>query len=304
MRWLLIAAVVILGVAFIVQTLRIWLLRRSVREITRGFARILETDTNNLITLSTRDRYMRGLASTINQQLRLLRAQRQKHLSGDRELKDAVTSISHDLRTPLTAICGYLDLLENTEKPEEADRYLRFIRNRVDAMKHLTEEMLRYSVILCAGEPQWEDVCLNSVLEESLAVFYGALMERHIVPVIQIPEKQIIRPLDKASLSRIFSNVLSNALKYSDGDLSVSLTQSGTVTFSNSAAGLDETQVGKLFNRFFTVEAARNSTGLGLSIAKKLTEQMGGTIHAEYSQSKLSIVLSFPQLQTDKRGIP
>jgi hypothetical protein len=84
---------------------------------------------------------------------------------------------------------------------------------------------------------------------------------------------------------------LNNALKYSDGDLSVELWDNGLIRFSNHASSLDEVQVGKLFNRFFTVETARNSTGLGLSIAKTLVEQMNGTISAEYSDGELAILI-------------
>lgn len=94
-------------------------------------------------------------------------------------------------------------------------------------------------------------------------------------------------------MNRIFSNILSNALKYSDGDLRVTMDESGVITFSNSANSLDPVTVGRLFDRFYTVETAHNSTGLGLSIAKLLTERMGGTIRANYQDGNLNITVSF-----------
>lgn len=103
-----------------------------------------------------------------------------------------------------------------------------------------------------------------------------------------------MRLLDRTALSRIYSNLLQNALKYSDGDLNIELTESGGITFSNTAAELTEVQVGRLFDRFYTVEAARNSTGLGLSIARTLVEQMHGTISARYEDNKLFIHILFP----------
>lgn len=104
-------------------------------------------------------------------------------MNGDRELKEAVTNISHDLRTPLTAICGYLDLLEREDKSEAATRYLSLIENRVQALKQLTEELFRYSVILStANDMNLEAVNINGVLEESVAAFYVALTERGITP--------------------------------------------------------------------------------------------------------------------------
>ena len=233
------------------------------------------------------------LAAAINDQLRLLRKQRHKYLHGDRELKEAVTNISHDLRTPLTTICGYMGLLQKEEKSENVVRYLSLIENRVEAMKGLTDELFRYSVILSAGEMKMESVHVNGVLEETIAVFYGTLTSRNIHPQIDITDKRIEKQLNRDALSRIFGNVINNALKYSDGDLEITLQDDGMIVFSNTASRLNDVLVGRLFDRFFTVEAAGNSSGLGLSIAKNLVEQMNGTIAASYRDGKLSITVQF-----------
>jgi len=293
MVWLLGSMVVILIIIVIVQAVKIYFLKRATCEITEGFAEHLATDTNTLIDVSTRDKHMLQLAGDINNQLRLLRKQRQQFLNGDRELKEAVTNISHDLRTPLTAICGYLDLLEREEKTDTVARYLSFIENRTQALKLLTEELFRYSVILCTDqELEKEPVSINGVLEESVVAFYGALKERGIVPDIKMPETSVVRELNKDALSRVFSNILNNALKYSAGDLEIEMTEAGEIIFTNTASNLDEVQVGKLFDRFFTVEAARNSTGLGLAIAKTLVEQMNGRIEARYERGRLRICIT------------
>lgn len=135
---------------------------------------------------------------------------------------------------------------------------------------------------------------LNSVLEESIAAFYTALNERKITPVIQMPRHSVVRTVDRSALARVFSNLLNNAIKYSDGDLDITLSESGEIIFSNTASELNDVQVGKLFDRFYTVEAARKSTGLGLAIARTLIEQMNGTIKAQYENNRLSICISFP----------
>lgn len=136
------------------------------------------------------------------------------------------------LRTPLTAMCGYIELMEREPQTENGKCYLAVIRERTDAMR---------------------------------------------------------------ALRRIFDNVISNAVKYSDGDFAVALDENGTATFTNGAEGLSCVQAERLFDRFFTVETARSSTGLGLSIAKQLTEKLGGSIRAEYGGGKLQIKLSLPQ---------
>ena len=270
------------------------LLKKSIAEIRTALAEILSEDTNTLISVSSGDKHIRALASELNKQLRILRRERHRYRQGDLELKNAVTNISHDLRTPLTAIYGYLDLLEQEEKTEKTGQYLSIIRNRAELLTQLTEELFRYFVILSAeSNMSREPVVINHVLEESIASFYTALRERNITPHIQMSEEKVVRTLDHSALIRIFSNLLNNAIKYSDGDLDITLSEAGEITFTNTASGLNEVQVGKLFDRFYTVEAAKKSTGLGLAIARTLTQQMGGTISAQYENGKLKICLSF-----------
>lgn len=282
--------------ALCVLTLLIYLLilRSSIREVAEELEEKLRTDTNTLISISVGSGSVQLLASRINAQLQALRKERLKLQTGNDELTTAVTNISHDLRTPLTAICGYLDLLEQEPQSEKSGRYLAVIRERTDSMRSLTEELFRYSVITAtADELDMQAVRLNDILEQSLAGFYGALSARGITPEIRMPEAAVIRELDAAALRRIFDNILSNTVKYSDGDLAVSLLPNGAVTFSNSAPSLSRVQAERLFDRFYTVETARNSTGLGLSIAKLLTEKMGGTITAEYESGHLQICIAF-----------
>ena len=207
MEHLLLVIIGILLLIIFVLLAKVYFLRKSAQEIAEAFRDRLTADTNTLIDISTRDPYMRKLAADINVQLRLLRQQRHKYLTGDRELKEAVTNISHDLRTPLTAICGYLDLLDNEDKCENTSRYLSLIGNRVEAMKQLTEELFRYSVILSTGELVLEPVCVNGVLEEGIAAFYGVLTSRDIQPEIHITETRIERQLNREALGRVSSNI-------------------------------------------------------------------------------------------------
>lgn len=223
-----------MGVLFLL--LYLLSLRRSIREVAEELEEKLGTDTNTLISISTGDRTVRALAARINRQLYALRRERVRLQTGNDELTAAVTNISHDLRTPLTAVCGYLDLLE-----------------------------------------------------QSLAGFYGALSARGITPEIRMPEQAVARQLDAAALRRVFDNILSNAVKYADGDLAVSLLPDGTATFSNSAPSLSRVQAERLFDRFYTVETARDATGLGLSIVRLLVEKMGGGITANYENGRLHI---------------
>ena len=126
-------------------------------------------------------------------------------------------------------------------------------------------------------------------LEESLLSFYAVMQEKGIQPDIELPEEPIYRELDAGAVNRVFSNIISNAMKYSDGDLSVVMDADGSITFTNTAHNLNAVTVGRLFDRFYTVEASRNSTGLGLTIARQLMGRMNGSVDAVYKNDKLSI---------------
>ena len=292
--WSLIAILLIIIVLLIIK---ICLMKKSAREISESFLDRLTEDTNTLIDISSRDRHMRKLAQEINIQLNKLKEERHRFQQGDRELKDAVTNISHDLRTPLTAVCGYLDLLDREEKSEDAGRYLAVIRSRTEILRQLTEELFRYSVFTSAADKApGEPVILNRLLEDSISAFYAALKQRGITPRITLPEEKIRRTLSRSACSRLFGNLISNALKYSDGDLEITLKDTGEIIFSNHASRHDRIQVERLFDRFYTVETASSlSNGLGLSIARTLAEQMGGTISAGYEDGILRICILFPE---------
>lgn len=295
MSWELVLDVFLIIIILLLM-LKIAMIYKSLEEIDQELEEKLGHDTNTLITVSGNDRRVKRLAANLNRQLRQLVTERRCFQNGNREIKEAITNISHDLRTPLTAICGYLDLIKQEEKSAAAACYLTVIENRTEAMKELTEELFRYSVTASTvNELTCGKVSLNGILEESIGAYYGALKGRGIVPEICMPNQQIFRKLDKNALARIFGNIISNALKYSDGDLRIRLSKEGCVSFSNRTAKLDSVTAGRLFNRFFTVESGKDSTGLGLSIAKLLTEALGGEISAEYEQGNLTIRVCFSE---------
>ena len=259
---------IILAAGLLVLSVRLLMLRRDLAHLAHALEQRLKTDTNTPLRLG----------------------------SGDRELKNAVTNISHDLRTPLTAISGYLELLSDQVQTADAKRYLAVIENRTEQMRQLTEELFRYSLILSSeGEPETETVSINALLEESIAGYYAVLMQRGITPQIDLPAQPVYCKCNPSALSRVFTNLLHNALKYSSGDLFISADETGTVCFANHAAEIDKTHLAHLFDRFYTVESAEHSTGLGLAIAKTVMEQMGGSIEASCEDDLLTIRLHLPE---------
>lgn len=289
MAWIISA---VLAAMCILLLIKIYLLRKSCIEILSKLDMIMKSDTNNVLTISSSDKQMKRFASELNKRLKEIRKEQLKFINGDRELKDAVTNISHDLRTPLTAIMGYLEVMKNVEKSEKLEQYLEIIKGRAEAMKQLTEELFRYSVVLSSEGGKAEETVVNKILEDSIMNFYGALSDKGITPSVEITETKITRTLDANALSRVFANLLNNALKYSSDDLYITLKEPCVITFSNTSQSLTQTQVQRLFDRFYTVENAHKSTGLGLSIARTLVEQMGGKISAELNEQMLTITIT------------
>lgn len=277
--------------------LKIFYMRKAIREIKRGFSEKLYTDTNTPIMLSSHDKLVSSLANDINVELKELQKQKHRYIQGDKELKNAITNISHDLRTPLTTICGYLSLLDKEEKSEHIARQLSIIKNRTFALKQLVEELFRYTTIISDTENSvYTETVINNVLEDCISSYYAIFKEKGITPNINLCEQKIVRSVDKTALLRIFNNVIDNAIKYSEGDLTISLFENGKIVFSNHTSDLNEIQIGKLFDRFYTVNTARKSTGLGLSIAKALIEKMDGNISADYSNNVLSIIIKLNEV--------
>lgn len=277
--------------------LKIFYMRKAIREIKRGFSEKLYTDTNTPIMLSSHDKLVSSLANDINVELKELQKQKHRYIQGDKELKNAITNISHDLRTPLTTICGYLSLLDKEEKSEHIARQLSIIKNRTFALKQLVEELFRYTTIISDTENSvYTETVINNVLEDCISSYYAIFKEKGITPNINLCEQKIVRSVDKTALLRIFNNIIDNAIKYSEGDLTISLFENGKIVFSNHTSDLNEIQIGKLFDRFYTVNTARKSTGLGLSIAKALIEKMDGNISADYSNNVLSIIIKLNEV--------
>ena len=289
------AAAAVLAAVVLALGVKVWLLRRGAKALRLGLAQKLREDTNTLLSLPCRDRELRRLASSLNEELRLLRKERLRYQQGDRELKEAVVNVSHDLRTPLTALSGYVELLKGEALSPAGQRYLSQIEDRAQAMQAMTEELFRYSLAAEETALTLEPVDLRAAVEEALLSFYGAFQQKGVVPQLSLPQGPVTRQLDKAALSRVLGNILTNALKYSPGELAVALSPAGVLTFSNPAPGLDPVSAGRLFHRFYTVESSAQSTGLGLSIARELTQRLGGTISARWESGRLQVELTFPE---------
>ena len=270
------------------------LLKLSLNKLYKDFELIINSDTNNLLTISCNDKNLKEFINKLNKNLKKLRKLELEYNQGNINLKHTITNISHDLRTPLTAIKGYLDILDKKNFTKEQIKYFNIINTKVNDLVNLTEELFNYSKILDkAYLIKKEQVCLNIVLEEVLCSYYDLFKNNNIIPKIDITSNKIIKEIDLICFKRIIENIISNLLKYSNKSIYIKLDNTGSITFINKTKKLDKVSVGKIFDRYFTVESSKKSNGIGLSIAKELVILNNGEISAKYINNKLIIKIVF-----------
>lgn len=292
---ILISICIVLAVTVIVLLVKVVLLERAFKEIGDQVKDHMDGTNSSIFQLSTSNKEARKLANDLNGALQELHAERVFLKDGDKRMKENVTAISHDLRTPLTAINSYVDLLGNETDESKRKEYLERIKDRTSELKNMTGELFKYSV---SSDTQYdsqlsnEDIDLKSIIESSLISFYKEFTSKGIDPETDFPSEKVIISGNRKTLMRIFDNVFSNAAKYATS-LSVKLTSDGTVTVANDAPDLTPVQVSKLFDKYYTVTDGTNSTGLGLSIAKDLVGRMGGNISASLNGGILTITIRF-----------
>lgn len=286
--WILLIFFLILIIIFLIA--KILLIKFYFKEIKLNIEKILKEDSNRLITISTNDKQLKNLTNTLNMYIYEFRKQERSYKKGNQELQKSITNISHDLRTPLTAIKGYIDLIEVDNLNIKQKKYLKIINDKIDVLTNLTEQLYDYSKSLDLKDKiKKEKVCLNEVLEEVLISYYGLFKKKSINPIIKISKKKIYKYLDKNMFIRILENVVSNALKYSEDEFKVNLLENGKIIISNKTKNFNITNINKIFNRYYTLETGSKSSGIGLSIAKQLIELNGGHIYAKHKNSILII---------------
>ncbi|MCY6960411.1 sensor histidine kinase [Clostridium brassicae] len=277
-----------------------FLLKSEIKNITSQLNEINNNKTNSKILLGSNKRQLGKLALQINKILEKKQKNEAEHKRMDLELRQAIANISHDLRTPLTSIMGYMQLMEDDNlSQEEKKQYVDIVKNRTKALKVLITSFYDLSR-LEANEYKFELRPLNlyNVMSETMVSFYNDFLNRGIEPNIDIDEKVPLVIVDENAVRRIISNLIQNMLKYGEGFVAISLKQKkeGLITtFTNDAPNLSDEDAKHLFERFFTADRARSgkNTGLGLAITKELVEQMGHTISVELSQGKLSIIIKW-----------
>lgn len=260
-------------------------------------------DKNNIdkrVTIGLLNKKIEVLAKSINEVIEIKKQSEANKVKIENELRQTIANMSHDLRTPLTSIKGYIQFLKLKDITEEDKaEYLNIAEERVNTLEALLNDFYELSLIESLDyQIHLEKLNVNRIVEEVILEKYADFTSKHMMPEIKLSEENIFIIANKRSLARVIENFLSNAIKYAKGNIIISLNKAdGKVLFkiSNTAHNLTSLDVENIFNRFYIADKTRSGkgTGLGLAIAKGLVEKMDGTIGAELENHVFSIYFIF-----------
>ncbi len=291
------ALIILFAILFFLSLTALLLYRRQVQGLAQQL-KDLEPGSNQRLTCSVRDRNILSLCRLVNtyidsQQKLVLQAR-----EAEEELKYTIASVSHDIRTPLTGASGYMQMAEKTEDPDKRKEYCRIVRGRLKDLEQLLDQLFLYTKLTSQEiSLQMEPVSLFPLVCEVLTGFYGKFQEQNREPSLDFQEEAIQIQGDSSQLKRVLGNLVSNSLSYGLGTLFI-FQKGNTLTFSNKVKDPGSIDPDQMFVRFYRGDPSRNASksshaGLGLSIARELTQAMGGKIEARLHEDILEIVLTF-----------
>ncbi len=281
------------GVASLLLFGCLWYVLRQLRCLCQQLRFLQTHDSNMLLRTDTRLGYLGELTDCFNELVQKYRAEYQIYLKKEQILSDTYTNLSHDIRTPLTSLDGYIQLLSECSSPEDQDYYLSIIQERISSLRDMLEELFTFTRLKNGSfEMALTECDLNKILKTTLFAYYDEWQKRDIIPSFSLPETPIPILGNEAALRRLIQNIIKNGLDHGKKRLTLSLTQQNScgtsdahvlLYFENEVAPTDDIDISQVFERFYKADTARSqsSSGLGLAIAKELVLRMNGTIRAD-----------------------
>ena len=260
---------------------------------------ISRNDTNKRISFYGKSRSFRKLAKDINEIIDSYDDRHDKILREDKEIKDTLTNMSHDIRTPLTSLKGYFELLDQTDDPDERRKYTNIIYGRIESLSEILETMFLYTKVSNVNfKISIDPIECSKIILETLFEYYDDFQEKGFEVDVDVDEG--VRILgNEQSLKRIMQNLIRNSLVHGNGEvkLAVKPQEDKTVKISveNLLAEGQNPDPDKVFDRYYKGDVSRHtgSSGVGLSVVKKLVESMNGDIKAFVGDGKFRVEISF-----------
>lgn len=277
----------------------ILVMKKQIRDMKKQLEYTKDLSYNKQIQLQLIDKDLEKLAAELNKNIDYQKHLKLEYEASERQLKQSISDIAHDLRTPLTVIKGNLQLLEQAETDEALLEYIKICQSKAEVLKQMIDDFFEMSVL----ESDISEVPLQSINATNLLMQFvldheALIREKNLTPDIRLPEKSVMLKGDAAFIGRMLSNLLNNILKYGKEGFEVGLTEEGSnviIYFANKVDRDVNIEVDRLFDRTYRADTARNegSAGLGLYIVKVLAMKQGGSVSAAMDGGKLIIKLFF-----------
>ncbi len=274
--------------------------KRQVKDICRQLRFLQECDSNMLITTEMKKGHIEELAELLNTLLKERKKERADYQKKERMIADIYTNLSHDIRTPLTSLDGYFQLLEETQEENDRKRYIQIIQERIESLKEMLEELFTYTKLQNGTyELKLEPQNVGQILKETVFSYYDDWAEQGISPQFEITEEPVWIRGNKQALRRTIQNIIRNGLDHGNKEIRIQLSRNEKqmeLVFQNKIEPGEQIDISRVFERFYKADKARSksSTGLGLSIAKGFVQKMHGEIAAEIKEDWFCIKISFP----------
>ena len=293
--------VVILFFTSVYFSARFFLLSKNIREARYDLKDVCEDiERNRRLTLAYPNKDLEDLLQEMNNYLEKTQMEKIKSTRREKEIRKEIENISHDLRTPLTSILGYLELIKDEDiTKEEKYEYIYIVERKSRDLKDLIQSFYDLSRLESNEyKVDIKTIDIHKELMEQLLIYYNDFDKKGIDVELDIGEEAINIQGDLNIIGRIFTNLIQNAIKYAKDTFKVCMKQSNDnidIIFSNNFENLDEGDVEKLFKRFYMKEKSRNnqSSGLGLTITKLLVETINGNIIAEIKDDFIYFKITF-----------
>lgn len=285
----------IVGVFYL--SVHLYLLKVSMKDAGKQLWEINEKlEENRLVRLSAPNKELEELLVEINNSLQGIRQERIVYAKREKEFKQQIENISHDLRTPLTSMIGYLKIMDASNLNEAEKEDLQTVLKKTERLQELISQFYDFSRLTAQDYPlELSAVDATKILREVMADAYSELSARNLEVTVDLPEGAVWIEGNVNALQRVFQNLLQNAGRYAVKELAVSVCEEAervVICFKNDTKDLYEQEVERLFERFYTVDKSRSngSTGLGLTIAKEFVEKMGGSMEAELEDGRWLVI--------------
>lgn len=307
--WVAIGIAVGMGFAVLFLALRYGMLKSCVRQASRDMEEILESpQENRILRISAPSREAEHLLERVNCYIQYHQRERIDWQRQERQLQEQIENISHDLRTPLTAILGYLELVDDSVLSEADREALAVVERRSRYLQRLICDFYDLSRLERKKVPlQQKPVEITRLVRETMLSYFPEFEERRLAVKMLLPEAAVTVLGDQEALERILHNLVQNALRYARSRFEICVRKAGPeegehrvfLEFCNDTDSLTQADIPFLFDRFYTADHARpsGSTGLGLTVSKLLAKAMGGTVRAELTeQGDLRLIFAFHSL--------